>query len=228
MNNEAGLPIAVISPITRYRFYNTAVAPTILENRCRQIIKVPDPHRHGAAGARNAGFEHCRQEYVFFLDDDTLLRPYTLEYLYRALERNKRASFAYCDWMVCNHPTRGNEIIRPGAWDPVRLQKENYISTMTLIRSEVFARYRWDPELRMFQDWDLWLRMVADGHNGAYTTHHMHEPLFTAIYGIDGHGITKRDPESRSATLREIRRRQEHRAMIENTTIMDEGERLPR
>lgn len=47
------------------------------------------------------------------------------------------------------------------------LGRGNYISTMSLIRTEKFPGF--DETLPRFQDWDLWLTMLRKGNTGVFT-----------------------------------------------------------
>jgi len=47
-----------------------------------------------------------------------------------------------------------------------RLLQTNFISTMSLIRTEAFPGF--DERIQRLQDWDLWLTMLEQGKIGAY------------------------------------------------------------
>jgi hypothetical protein len=52
-------------------------------------------------------------------------------------------------------------------FDADSLCRGNYISTMSLIRTEKFPGF--DESLKRFQDWDLWLTMLKEGDTGEFT-----------------------------------------------------------
>jgi len=52
-------------------------------------------------------------------------------------------------------------------FDANSLHRSNYISTMSLIRTEKFPGF--DESLHRFQDWDLWLTMLHNGDTGEFT-----------------------------------------------------------
>lgn len=116
----------------------------------------------GAAAARNFGFSHAQGEYVFFCDADVILSPNTFLSLYQGLEKDKSASFAYCDhyFGVKRFPSR--------VFDREALKKNNYITTMSLIRSKDFCGF--DESVKRFQDWDLWLTLLEQGKHGIYVS----------------------------------------------------------
>ncbi|TAK04672.1 glycosyltransferase family 2 protein [Patescibacteria group bacterium] len=115
--------------------------------------------RHGgAAAARNEGVRMSSGELLFFCDADLLLDPRLLEKLGAALAGHPEASFAYCGFRW------GGKTFGMRAFDAEAVKRNNYISTMSLIRRGDFPGF--DPSLERFQDWDLWLTMIARGKKG--------------------------------------------------------------
>ncbi|MFC1613341.1 glycosyltransferase family 2 protein [Patescibacteria group bacterium] len=64
---------------------------------------------------------------------------------------------------------------KPGKFSSEKLKKMNYIHTTALIRRECFPANGFDTKLKKFQDWDLWLAMLENGHRGIW----LPETLFT-------------------------------------------------
>lgn len=122
-------------------------------------IVVPDQGK-GASWARNAGFKSVKSEYVLFSDNDIEWRPDALETMMYSLRRFPSASYAYGRYKI------GDLIIGHQLFDPIALLKNNYISTMSIIRSKDFCGF--DEKLKRFQDWDLWLTMLKKGKRGVY------------------------------------------------------------
>ena len=120
----------------------------------------------GAPTARNAGFERSAADFVLFSDADIEWQPHALEKLQRALTENPSASYSYSSFYF------GRKFFRSGAFDGQRLKRVNYVHTSALIRREHFPGF--DPALKKFQDWDLWLTMLEQGHTGVWVD----EPLF--------------------------------------------------
>ncbi len=114
----------------------------------------------GAPAARNFGFQESHGEYVMFYDADVIASPDMLEKIYAGLENNPRASYAYCD-----HYFGATRIISRN-FDTEALKKNNYITTMSLIRRVDFPGF--NESLKRFQDWDLWLTMLEQGKCGVY------------------------------------------------------------
>ena len=136
---------------------------------------------------RNAGFEKSSGEYLFFLDADIELKPNALKEMLKALEKSD-AAYAYCDYdkegvpkpRVLPEDERAKQDL---FWHEAKRfsakelkQGPNYISTMSLIKRECFPG--WDEQIQRYQDYDLWLTMLAGGHEGVY----VNKTLFTAHY----------------------------------------------
>jgi len=62
------------------------------------------------------------------------------------------------------HPIHGNFEIPNIEFNAEALKRGNYISTMSLVRRDVFPMF--DEKLLRLQDWDLWLRIVKEGNIG--------------------------------------------------------------
>lgn len=114
----------------------------------------------GAPQARNRGFSESVGQMVIFWDADLIAQPDFIDTLVRALQQNPRASYAYCDFYF------GNKLMRSQSFDPDRLRRANYITTASLIRREAFTGF--DESLIKFQDWDLWLTLLARNLVGVY------------------------------------------------------------
>lgn len=122
-----------------------------------RILLVRIPHS-GAAAARNAGARLAKGDALFFCDADLLLYPDLLAKLARALENDPGAVFAYSSFIW-----QGKTFVaRP--FDAEGLKRNNYISTMSLLRREAFPGF--DESLPRFQDWDLWLTVAERGGRG--------------------------------------------------------------
>jgi glycosyltransferase involved in cell wall biosynthesis len=154
-------------PTPQWRQTNVTIR-TLQEQNYRDFeeITIWDQDRRGAAWARNAGFALAKTELVLFSDDDITWMPRGIQAMIETLDREPAAAYSYgayiCDW---KQPGRLYTI---GAcpFDPDRLRYSNYISTMTVIRAKDFPGF--DETLKRYQDWDLWLTMLASGKAGAY------------------------------------------------------------
>lgn len=128
----------------------------------------------GAPAARNRGFREASGELVFFCDADVVLKPEALESLYKALERETSAAYAYSSFYW------GRKLFKVGEIGEERLKKGPCIHTMSLIRVSDFPESAWDESIKKLQDWDLWLAIYfAKGKLGVFVD----KPLFTVSPG---------------------------------------------
>lgn len=130
-------------------------------------IKVIDHDENSGPGAaRNTGVGAAQSDYIFFLDDDDLLEPTTLEKTYWFLIGHPDCAFVN-GWSVgfgaeeytwCKGYERGHEFLN-----------ENLVTGRTMVRRSIFQEIGgYDPTLRAgFEDWDLWLRFADEGFWGA-------------------------------------------------------------
>ena len=116
----------------------------------------------GAPAARNRGFQESRGEYLLFCDADAVLDPQALEYMIAYLDSNPSASYAYSSFLW------GKKMFKLTNFDPDKLRRQPYIHTMSLIKRADYPASGWDENIKKFQDWDLWLTMLAEGKIGVF------------------------------------------------------------
>ena len=171
---EEGLPISIVIPTTtkREKFFNEMVLPMAEYNMPRQIIVVCD--EGNACKQRNIGLSHVTEPYVLFLDDDVLLPQNYLTTLYEAINDFDVAYTGYVG-IVLNPHTQPNHNFRIKTidFDYEKLKKQNYISTMSLIKTSCLKDVCWDENIKRLQDWDLWLALYKKGCT------------FVAVHGIE-------------------------------------------
>lgn len=155
-------------------------------------VRVLRQTRRGAAAARNAGAAQTAGDLLFFCDADLLLEPRLFERLEGALEARPDAQFAYCGFRW------GNKTFGMRSFDADAVKRNNYISTMSLIRRAAFPGF--DETLSRFQDWDLWLTMLERGARGVG----VQEVLFSVQQ--DG-TMSRRGGFSRMRATRRVRRK---------------------
>jgi glycosyltransferase involved in cell wall biosynthesis len=131
-------------------------------------IKLLEQNHAGAPAARNKGVRESKGEFLFFCDDDILLKKDAFEKMVKALNEHLEASYVYCDFYL------GFKIFKTFDFSVERLKKMPYISGVSLVRRKHFLG--WDQSLIKFQDWDLWLTMLEKGFVGF----HLNEVLFKA------------------------------------------------
>ena len=134
-------------------------------------IKIFKQANLGAPAARNLGFKKSQGEYVIFCDADIIMRQTMLQKVYEALEKNKKAAFAYSSFNF------GWKTFKLWPFDLNKLKKMPYIPTTSLIRQSYFPGF--DEKLKKFQDWDLFLTISEQGGQGLW----LKEILFCARVG---------------------------------------------
>lgn len=127
----------------------------------------------GVTNARNTAAGKACGDYILPLDADDLLVPESLTIFSAAIESSPSIGFAYC--AVQNFGTRAedNGVWHPGPYSKDRFIWENLAACTSIWRRDLFlkgAKYR--PVI--FEDWDLWLQIIALGYEGLYIP----QPLF--------------------------------------------------
>ncbi len=139
-----------------------------------EVIVIDDPERRGASWARNEGWGKADGAFIFFCDDDITLDEKCIEKMVTAIQE-KNVDFVYCNYEMTGARTR---IHTAKPFDLEHLKNCNYISTMSLVRSNI---YSFDERLERFQDWDYWLTMAENGCVGYW----IDEVLFSAHFDED-------------------------------------------
>lgn len=140
---------------------------------CSQRYVFLNQENHGAPAARNRGLREAGGEFLFFCDADAVLKPIALDTMLAALQNEAQAAYAYSSFYW------GRKFFQVGTFDQERLQREPYIHTMSLIRRSDFPETGWDESIKKFQDWDLWLTMLAQNKHGVFIP----QALFTVSPG---------------------------------------------
>ena len=149
-------------------------------NHRDEIIAIELTPNQGVQFARNIGYYALGRygcEYTLFSDSDVIWHPGALDKLVDALDESGEA-YAYCDY---GKGSLGTWVA--GEWSEKRLLAANFISTMSVIRTEVLKGFPWPPfdeKIERLQDWDLWLSLLASGYRGTYVPEVLFDTEFTA------------------------------------------------
>ena len=107
----------------------------------------------GAPAARNAGAAKAKGEYILFCDADVMAKPQMITTLAQELQAHSEVSYVYATNKF------GFKTFPALPFSAERLKTFNYISTMALVRRKDHPGF--DESLQRFQDWDVWLTMLA-------------------------------------------------------------------
>lgn len=167
------IPVTVIVPhiSSRDEWFKRFCLPSIEANEPSDIFVIRNVSP--ASRARNQGRAMVMTPYVIFVDDDHVLGSDCLKLMVEALECDRNASFAYCQYIGVdtwgadkdedpNH--RRVRVLRQQAWDPRVLKQANYIDICSLVRTTDCPKF--DEDVQGLEDWDLWLQMAKDGKRG--------------------------------------------------------------
>ena len=172
LRNAEKLPVSVVLVVIKSRlaFVNAFVLPSIKMNNPAEIIIVDDENLTNQE-KRNKGALQATQKYLFICDDDVVLPANHLSILCKVLEKNEHFAFAYTDYQAIvmeplSHPVGRNYYHKSRKFDLEYLKVTNYIDTCSLVRRKLFPYF--DPQIKRFQDWDLWLTIALQGHRGVY------------------------------------------------------------
>ncbi|MBI5370243.1 glycosyltransferase family 2 protein [Candidatus Uhrbacteria bacterium] len=112
----------------------------------------------GAPAARNAGAAHSHGDLLLFCDADIQADSHLLKEMEQALQSHPQAAYAYGVFFW------GKKRFAYTPFDANILRQHNFIHTTSLIRRTAFVGF--DPTLKRFQDWDLWLTLLENGQMG--------------------------------------------------------------
>ncbi len=127
----------------------------------------------GSNPTRNRGWKEARGEFLLFCDADVVMRADMLEKMMSALKENPEASYAYSTFRF------GWKLFPGAVWSSELLRKVNIAHTTSLVRAADFPGF--DEAIKRFQDWDVWLTMLAAGKRGVMIP----DELFVAeIHGM--------------------------------------------
>jgi glycosyltransferase involved in cell wall biosynthesis len=145
------------------------------------VAKLADPRirlvsqaNAGPAAARNAGIAAARGEWVGFLDSDDLWLPTYVERATGAMNAVPNPGFAYTDAHVFRADSgRVRRSTAMNAPDPapagaesflIAVLRRNFVFTAATIPARVLSAVGgYDERLRLAEEYDLWLRILAAG-----------------------------------------------------------------
>jgi len=139
------------------------------------IAQIGDPRIHlicqknqGAAVARNTGIKHAKGEYIAFLDADDLWESTKLEKQVDLLNKNKKVGVVYCWAALINdkgEPT--GRIFKSDChgyiWEKLTEKNVVMCGSTAMVRRQCFQFCgEFDPDIKVAEDWDMWLRIATN------------------------------------------------------------------
>ncbi len=139
----------------------------------------------GAAAARNRGVMAASTELVAFLDADDEWLPTKLEKQAQVIAANDKVSFVSCgsDLITPEGVNTGDiyrgQLVVTGSLAWKALLSDNYITTPSVLvwRAQMQKAGCFNPNLKIGEDQDMWIRLAASGELGYVNESlvHVHE-----------------------------------------------------
>jgi glycosyltransferase involved in cell wall biosynthesis len=189
-----------------------AVEPYLADSRIQYFRQ----ENRGLPGARNAGAKVSRGEYLVFLDADDFLAPNALEAMRKRFEESGAA------WLNVgllklegeNRTTRHPRL--PEGDLLLAILDDDFITRSPFYpRKEFFEIGMYDEEIRMREDWDINIRMIAAGKpfvlldetlylytrtEGSITTSNLHKLFFYTEKLLRKHHKSRADSGSKEVS----------------------------
>lgn len=158
------------------------------------------------SAARNHALRVARGRYIAYLDDDDRFLPEHLEVLVTELETGTRV--AYTDARRLQQQLAGDEYVTIASdvpysrdFDATQLLLTNYIPIVCVAHERVLLDEvgLFDENLRVLEDWDLWIRMSR-------VTAFVHLPKVTCEFSsrVDGSSTTSSSADDLRSVEQEI------------------------
>jgi glycosyltransferase involved in cell wall biosynthesis len=139
-------------------------------------IKIIHQENGGPSNARNNGIKNSNGEYILPLDSDDMISPEYIQTCVNIIKKNKNISPVYCD---TNHVGQMSGIENRPEWSRERLIQGPFIVNCSMFTRESFDLCGgYDEEMKGWEDYDLWVRMMNNGFIGK----RIPKPLFTYFH----------------------------------------------
>jgi glycosyltransferase involved in cell wall biosynthesis len=139
-------------------------------------IKIIHQENGGPSNARNNGIKNSNGVYILPLDSDDMISPEYIQTCVNIIKRDKNISPVYCD---TNHVGQMSGIENRPEWSKERLIQGPFIVNCSMFTRESFDLCGgYDEEMKGWEDYDLWVRMMNNGFVGK----RIPKPLFTYFH----------------------------------------------
>jgi glycosyltransferase involved in cell wall biosynthesis len=161
--SQEGVELEVVVVVDAASADDTADLLRALDDPRVRVVR--DETQRRLPGARNVGADVARGTWLAFLDDDDLWAPHKLRVQLDSA-RATAAAWVYAQCIVVDAEKRPLDVHPfpdPGELSTLLLGG-NHVpggGSNVIVRAETFREAGgFDDELRFFEDWDLWLRLV--------------------------------------------------------------------
>jgi glycosyltransferase involved in cell wall biosynthesis len=181
--NREGLILKTLNTVfsQTYQNYEIIVVDDCSTDNTEQILKpyiksgkikfIKHDRNYERAKSRNTGMENAGGDFLTFLDSDDLMYPTNLEDAAQYIKVNPEMKLFHNLYELVDE--QNNVLCRydfPPLTDPLRaITGGNFLASIgDFIHREIYDHYRFDPNSILIgsEDWDLWLRVVADYRPG--------------------------------------------------------------
>lgn len=139
--------------------------------RTGQIVFFQHPRNLERAASRNTGMDRATADFVTLLDSDDLMLPHALEAAAAYAEENPDRRLFHAAYELVDTAGRHLHTYRlPSLKDPLgAIADGNFMSCIgNFMHRDIYEHYRFNtaPLLSGSEDWEFWLRVVADHSPG--------------------------------------------------------------
>lgn len=158
---------------------NSLKVAQTLGDRYAEVHLLRNPRPMGVSITRNRGIAACKTEYVMILDSDDLLEPRYFEEVAKILDKEADVAIAYSSYREFGDRER---VITLPPFDRVALLTDCIIMGCSLVRRSVLEVLGGFDVEQVFEDWELWIRIIGAGWNARSIAKHYY------LYRVHGEG----------------------------------------